>query len=453
MTRVFSWSAAVVASATLLAAQNAFAIDPGRAAHGQPLAPQPQDPFVNPFISGAIAVPAIGLPGVAVPAASTLPAGVVARDRSGQPSTIPASAKTTLTTTNGAANADYSVSVNGATRLVAPSYVPPGHGDHSHQPARWKLGVYSKDTDTGVRIMQVVPNSAAQRAGIEAEDIIVCVAGYQVGYVNGVPYDCGREFERNADTDGWVTILVRNHRDGRLVNLPIQLDARFDRVDGSITYREHYSLPRDAVTTVELREILRPGAPPVTLARKTVTGVTTAPIPFSLDFDPSQIDPRRSYVLHATITSGNHTLFTTRRSFPVINQGGTKNVALLVESAVSTQPGNPYVNRDQQIEQIVQWYREYLHRDPRAPELYVWQSHVDRGNSLYDAQAQILSTPEFYNRCDSNDVKYVQQLHESILGKQPTQEELAYWLDRMEYNNRLRPEVAREFLAAVGVQR
>ncbi len=128
-------------------------------------------------------------------------------------------------------------------------------------------------------------------------------------------------------------------------------------------------------------------------------------------------------------------------------------MALLVEAANTAQPGNPYSTRDQQIEQIVAWFRDYLHRDPRALELAAWQSHIDRGGSLYDAQVQILSMPEYYNRADANDVTYIRQLHQQILGKEPTPQELAYWLERMQANNRLRPEVAREFLAAVGVQR
>src|SRR5690606_19138317 len=134
---------------------------------------------------------------------------------------------------------------------------------------------------------------------------------------------------------------------------PIQLERRYQGIDGTITYRENYSLPHGSVATVELREVLRPGAPPVTLARQTVSPIRQIPIPYTIDYDPSQVDPRRSYVLHATITAGNQTLFTTRQAVPVLTSGSSKNVPLIVEASTSSQPGNPYVTRDQQIEQLV----------------------------------------------------------------------------------------------------
>ena len=386
------------------------------------------------------------------PAGTSLPIGlqIDPRGRINDPlTTIPGS---NISTTNPAG--DFSAAVNGTSR-IAPSYVAPGTTPVANQPpSKWRLGVYSKDTDTGVRVIQVVRGSAAERAGLEANDIIACVAGYQVGYVNGVPYDCGHEFERNADSNGWVRLLVQNNRDARLMNLWLQLDSRYSRIDGNITYQGSYQLPRDSVATVELREILRPGAPAVTIARKQITNITTVPVQYVLDYDPSLIDPRRSYVLSATIMQGNRTLYDTRRQVPVINNGGgVNNVALLVESTTISQPGSPYVNRDEQIEQIVGWFRDYLHRDPRSLELSAWQAHIDRGGTLRDAQVQILSMPEYYNRSDASDVTYIRSLHEQLLGKQPTQEELNYWLGRMSANNRLRPEVAREFLAAVGTAR
>jgi uncharacterized lipoprotein YbaY len=430
MNRTVFFSAAL-AGTVLLGVRDSAGVNPTTRPSGAiPTVPQPFDPFANPAL----------IPGVGTQIPGTVP---LSNERlRGDLTTIPGGAS------------DFSASINGTTR-VAPLVIPPGTGTPGTgtPQQRWKLGVYSKDTETGVRIMQVVANSAAQRAGLEANDVIVCVAGYQVGYVNGVPYDCGREFERNCDADGWVSLLVQNNRDGKLLAMPIQLERRYQGIDGTITYRENYSLPRDAVATIELREILRPGAPPVTLARQTVSPIRQIPIPYTVEYEPSQIDPRRTYVLHATITSGNRMLFATRQTFPVLTAGGTANVPLLVESTTTTQPGSPYTSRDEQIEQLVQMYREYLHRDPRAPETQVWQSHFDRGGSLYDAQANLLSTSEFYNRCDSNDMTYIRELHTQILGKQPTQEELAYWLARMEAHNRLRPEVAREFLAAVGVQR
>jgi uncharacterized lipoprotein YbaY len=457
MTHKLLHSAAVIGLAIVLA-DAAHAIDPGRTPGATTPAASNIDPLTGQYLpSGISTIPSGVNPGNVYPGGNVLPGGLYYDDR-GRPigglTTIPGGTTTGTTpvlpttfpgTTGG-------TTTTGASPLVVPGTTTGGSTTTTPQ-ARWRLGVYSKDTDTGVQIIQVVRGSAAERAGLEANDRIVCVAGYQVGYVGGTPYDCANEFERNADANGWVTMLVQNNRDGKLMTLPVQLDSRFSTIDGSITYREQYSLPRDAVINVELRETLRPGAPPVTLARKSITGATTVPVAFKLEYDPSQIDTRRTYQVYATITSGNQMLFTTRQATQVLASGQPRNVAVLVESTVTTQPGQPYVNRDQQVEQIVQWFRQYLQRDPRPLELYVWQSHIDRGGSLSEAQAQILSTPEFYGRCDQNDVIFVQQLHQMILGKQPTNEELAWWTERVRYHNRLRPEVAREFLAAVGVSR
>ena len=442
MIRKLSLTATMLAAA-LLTGRSAFGIDPGRSNTGNPQVPRPTDPYTNPYLPGvSIGNPA--LPGSAIIPGTTQP-GLLPADDRGRNTNL-----TTIPSSTTPGTGDFSASVSG-TNGVAPRYVPPGQTQpQPQQPARWRLGVYSKDTETGVRIIQVVRGSAAEKAGLEANDKIVCVAGYQVGYVNGVPYDCAYEFERNADTDGWVTLLVQNNRDSKLLNLPVQLDSRYNRIDGNITYRDNYQLPRNAVATIELRETFRPGAPPVTIARKEITEINAVPIPYVLEYDPSLIDTRRSYSLHATIASGTHTLYATRTTIPVINNGARKNVAVVCES---TGAGSPYAERERQIEQIVQWFREYLHRDPRALELAAWQSHINRGGSINDAQVQILSMPEFYNRADANDVKYIRELHRSILGKEPTQQELTYWLDRMRANNRLRPEVAREFLAAVGTQR
>ncbi|MFV0445434.1 MAG: YbaY family lipoprotein [Planctomycetaceae bacterium] len=438
---------ALALTAALGAGRSTFGVDPSRTVPGSTAVPQTIDPYVNPYLPGVSTQLYPGSTSI-----GTMPLGTTndPRVRYLDPlSTIPGSSA--ITTTN-PATGDFSAAVSGASG-INPSYVAPGTVT-SQQPSKWRLGVYSKDTDAGVRILQVINGSAAHRAGLEANDTIVCVAGYQVGYVNGVPYDCAHEFERNADTNGWVTLLVQNNRNSKLMPLPLQLESRYSRIDGNITYQGNYQLPRDAVATVELREILRPGAPAVTIARKQVSNINTVPFAYALDYDPSLIDPRRTYILNGTITSGNRTLFDTRQQVPVINNGGgTRNVALVVQSTSYSQPGTPYVNRDDQIAQITAWFRQYLYRDPRPLELAAWTSHLDRGGSLADAQVQILSMPEYYNRADANDVNYIRQLHQQILGKDPTQEELSYWLQRMNANNRMRPEVAREFLAAVGTPR
>ena len=336
-----------------------------------------------------------------------------------------------------------------------PNVSNPNNGSQQQTWQKWRLGIYPEDTDTGVRISQVVRGSAAERAGLETGDRIVSVHGYQVGYVNGTSYDVGQEFERHADTQGWVRILVQNNRDGKLLNMPLQLDPRHQGISGTVAYRDRTALPRNSVLNVELREVLSYGnSRPVTLTRQSFTA-SRQPISFNLDYDPTQIDPRRNYVLHANITSGGRQIYSMRQDTPVFRNGGgnsgqSQNVQLLVEStsqAYSAGSGNGVLNQRDQLAQIKTWFREYLRREPRSQELYVWQAHLDRGGSLTDAQLQILSTPEFYYQSNANDAEYVRRMFQLVTNRQASQQEVQQWITRLQYHNRLRPEMAREFLA------
>ncbi|NOZ40072.1 MAG: DUF4214 domain-containing protein [Planctomycetes bacterium] len=336
--------------------------------------------------------------------------------------------------------------------ITNPNTGNPNAGNQARTWQKWRLGIYPENTETGVRITQVVRGSAAERAGLETGDRIIAVHGYQVGYVNGSLYDVGQEFERSADSQGWVGILVQNNRGGNLLNMPLQLDPRHQGITGTVTSRDRSALPRDAVLNVELREVLSYGnSRPVTLTRQSYTAARQ-PITFSLDYDPTQIDSRRNYVLHANITSAGRQIYSVRRDVPIFGNNGSnsQNIQLLVESNATAYRGGGggrLPNQRDPIAQISTWFREYLRREPRAQELYVWQAHLDRGGSLTDAQLQILSTPEFYYQSNADDAEYVRRMFQLVTNRQPSQQEISQWLTRLQYHNRLRPEMAREFLA------
>ncbi len=315
---------------------------------------------------------------------------------------------------------------------------------------QWRLGIYPQNTDTGVLITEVVPGSAAERAGLEVNDRIISIHGYQVGYVDGTLYDSGQEFERHADAQGWVRLLVQNNRDGKLLNLPVQLAPRNQAIRGTVNYRDRGPLPLDAVMTVELREIYQAGRPPITVARQTFAPGRQLPIPFQLEYDPTQVDTRRQYVLHANISSGGRQLYTLRQDTPVLGNQAASNLQLLLDSTSSIAGGN--ANPNDGLAQITEWFRNYLGREPRAQERYVWEAHLARGGSLADAQLQILSTPEFYYQANANDAVYVERMFQLVANRQPSSQEISQWLQRLQYHNRIRPEMAREFLAMANQQ-
>ena len=75
----------------------------------------------------------------------------------------------------------YFPNVNSQTGNPQPNYLPPG----SLPPEAYRLGIGAQNTDTGLQITDVTANSVARRAGLEAGDRIVTVAGQQVGYLGG----------------------------------------------------------------------------------------------------------------------------------------------------------------------------------------------------------------------------------------------------------------------------
>ncbi len=193
---------------------------------------------------------------------------------------------------------------------VAPRVVPP----EQRPGGGWSFGAVTDSTDVGVRVRQVTPRSAAARAGLERDDVIVAVAGYQVGRVDGVEYPLDAELQRRAAQDGRVRLLVQDVRDRKLMNLDVQLD-RPDTpgappsagvLRGEASYRERMLLP--AGSELRVRLVRRPILGKEVVAQTVVKNITT-PTRFELSYDTAKVDPRRTYELEVEIWSGNRKLF------------------------------------------------------------------------------------------------------------------------------------------------
>lgn len=332
-----------------------------------------------------------------------------------------------------------------------PNYIAPGDSTTPTKQSRWRLGVYSKDLDTGVKIVQVVPRSAAERARLEANDVIVAINGYQVGYVSGELFDCTSEFDRHATKDGWVNMLVLNHRDGSLVNVPVQLDSRYAKVSGTIALNDRRALSPNATVNVELREIVRPEAPPVTLASAKVTETRKYPLPFEIEFDPMQIDSRRNYVVYANVVENNRTVYESTEQYRVLNPTQPKTVAIGLDRLQNTPTGD--LDRNSQIAQIVRWFEDYLGRAPTDRDLLVWISMLERGYTMHDVQQELLGHNQFFNQCDRDKRTYIERLHEVLVGRRPSEAELAYWMSQYDNRGGIRRELVRDFQQAIGVPR
>ncbi|MCA8999579.1 MAG: YbaY family lipoprotein [Planctomycetaceae bacterium] len=331
-------------------------------------------------------------------------------------------------------------------------YVPPGQNPLPNQ-RKWRLGVYSKDTDTGVTIAEVMRGSAADRAGLEVNDRIIAINGYQVGYVNGQLYDCSTEFERNADSDGWVTMLVQNNRDLKLLNVPVQLDSRFSKLTGSVALDNRRNLPSDAVVNVELQEVISQSSQPVTIVSSQIRNIKSYPIPFSLEYDPAVISQTGRYVVTANVVSNGREVYRTAQSTPIYNQTNPRPIALNLQQVRPSYNNTRPVQIDQEAQaaQIVTWFQQYLGRNPSDKELAAWLGAISQGYPLSQVQMELLGNSQFFARCDQNKHRYVERVHELLIGRKPTQDEMNYWVARYDAQNGIRRELAREFQDALGI--
>ncbi|MGB3166322.1 MAG: YbaY family lipoprotein [Alteraurantiacibacter sp.] len=73
-------------------------------------------------------------------------------------------------------------------------------------------------------------------------------------------------------------------------------------VSGSLAYRERIALPPGSIATVTIADVSLADAPARTIATRTIAlDGRQVPIPFSLDLDSDDLEPRRRYSLRGTI--------------------------------------------------------------------------------------------------------------------------------------------------------
>jgi hypothetical protein len=53
-----------------------------------------------------------------------------------------------------------------------------------------------------------------------------------------------------------------------------------------------------------------------------------------------------------------------------------------------------------------------------------WQSHLDRGQSIDDVQTYLLGSSEYYNRSRNDPDQYLQSVHRTLYGDEPTADEM-----------------------------
>jgi putative lipoprotein len=112
-------------------------------------------------------------------------------------------------------------------------------------------------------------------------------------------------------------------------------------VRGTATYRERMALPPGAVLEATLEDVSRADAPGKVIGRTRLEHLHNPPIRFAIPYDPSRIDPRRSYVVRAQILVDEKPFFTTDQKYPVLTAGRGEEVELMLRRPAAQGGGGP----------------------------------------------------------------------------------------------------------------
>lgn len=299
----------------------------------------------------------------------------------------------------------------------AARYLPP----MQPQPGRYVLGINVRNMPNGVEIVSVNPGGIGQRSGLEAGDVIVTVAGFQVGYVGDRLYDLGDEIARRIDSYGRVSLLVRNRRTGGLVAVPLQFGAAASRaVMGRLFVQPPIPLPPTAVVTVRVLDVTQPQWRDVAVAQGQAA-VTAFPFPYRIDLP--LLPPQHRYAVDARVEDRGRVLAQVPASTLLATVEHDQQVDLTLSAngvgpVVGGTPGVP------PYEQIRQWIQAYHGRPPQPFEIEIWLATLQRGRSLTDVQAGLLSSSELFERQGRSRDLYVAEVFRLLYGQPPNTAQL-----------------------------
>jgi uncharacterized lipoprotein YbaY len=298
-------------------------------------------------------------------------------------------------------------------------YLPPGTAGPG---GRYVLGINVRNWPAGVEVVTVQPGSVAQRSGIEPGDVIVTVGGFQVGYVGDRLHDLGDEIARRIDGYGRVMLLVRNHRTGGLVSVPVQFGAAGSRaVVGRLSVQPPVALPPTAVVTVRVLDVTHAQWSDVAVAQGQAVAAAF-PLPYRLDLPA--LYPQHRYAVDARIEDRG--LVLARTAAPTMLAAIDRDQQVdLVLAAGGVGPVGGAGSGLLPADQIQQWIQLYLGRPPRPFEIDVWLATLQRGRSLVDVQAGILSSSELFERAGRSRDIYVAEVFRLLFGGPPNAAQLA----------------------------
>jgi hypothetical protein len=311
-------------------------------------------------------------------------------------------------------------------------YLPPGQ----RPPTNFRLGIYSRNTDTGVLVTSVNAGSVAQQSGIEGQDIIVAVNGYQVGIINGRTYDIADELARRVDAQGRAILLVRNHRDGRLVNIPVQFYGNVPGMAVSVYASANTAnRPPAQPGLMLMARVIDTSFPQwqnVSLGETQVPLTGRWPIDFQIDLDPSQLRPNHRYALDVKVVQRGNTVLQMNSPAAISFANGNPRVAVTLVPPQGPAPGGvPPAFSNRPIDQVGLWYEQLAGRPMNDRESQVWQRELAKGKSLDEIYATILASSEYYDRFRGNMDLYINEIYRNLFGRAATPSEIVAMRTRL----------------------
>lgn len=102
-------------------------------------------------------------------------------------------------------------------------------------------------------------------------------------------------------------------------------------ISGTAMYRERMALPPNAVFVAVLEDVSLADSKATEIARTTILRPSPPPIRFSISFDSSKIDSKRSYSVRARIRVDGKIWFASDSAHPVLTRGAGNTVDILLK--------------------------------------------------------------------------------------------------------------------------
>ena len=224
-----------------------------------------------------------------------------------------------------------------------PSLLPADLGDvpsWNAQPNSWRLGVAIENLDTGVVLTDVERGMPAERrASRRATSSSTSAASRSATSTAR----CSTWATRSAAasiSNGKVDFLVFDNRNRQLQNLPVTLvQQSAGGVRGEVTCRERITLTQQAVLTVRLRDVTYPNWQNVEVGKQVIPNPKHPPIPFSIEFDRTQIYPDHKYAVDAWLVDRGQIVLQSSAPIPVTPLANTATLQVnLVKVGASVPP-------------------------------------------------------------------------------------------------------------------